>query len=61
MDRYLAARKTLLQYIEWYKKSHERGRARGRYDFFHEPIKRNSWGVKKYREARAIVKELGLI
>jgi len=67
MDRYLAARKTLLLYIEWYKRSYERRKKNppkpnARYvEYFHEPIKRNSWGVKKYKEARAIVKQRGLI
>lgn len=61
MDRYLAARATLLRCVQWYKEAHERGKKRNYYDFFHRPITRSSWGVKKYREARAVVKKLGLI
>lgn len=61
MDRYLAARKWLIKQIEWYAESHERGTYKGRYDFFHERIKHNTWGVKKYKAARAEAKRMGLL
>ena len=63
MDRYLSARKWLLRQIEWYKESHERREKNHRdyYDWFHQPIKPNTWGVKKYKEARAEAKRRGLL
>lgn len=59
MDRYLAARKWLLLQIKWYKDSYEHPEKYGRWK--QEKIKYNTWGVKKYKEARALVKALGLI
>lgn len=58
MDRYLAARKQLLEAIKRYRHAYERGYANS---WMYERLKRDSWWVKKYREARVIVKKLGLV
>ena len=66
-DRYLSTRKWLLKQIEWYQESYERRKTHppkpnARYvDWFHEPIRHNTWGVKKYKAARAEAKRMGLL
>ena|SRR6185295_19987874 len=58
MDRYLAARKWLINDIERYVE----GRKRGYTDsWFYSRIKRNEWVVNKYKKARAEAKKWGLL
>lgn len=57
-DRFMAARKILLQNIEWY----QTGRKQGYKDdgWFYQRIKRDGWSAQRYRKARAEAKAHGV-